>query len=148
MTTVPDGGTERSSAEGREMNTSTHGGVAARLGGWSAQHRKSAVAGWLLFVILASVLGGMIGTRHLADHEIGAGDSQRADTILADAGIENPASEMVLLHSTERDGWRGAAEDLVSRLHGLAEVSTVDDTVASEDGRDGLVRFDLVGAYD
>jgi RND superfamily putative drug exporter len=127
--------------------------MAARLGGWSARHRKSAVAGWLLFVVLASVLGGMAGTRHLKDYEIGAGDSARADQILAEAGIENPAQEMVLLHSTEADGWRGAAEDLVARLRnveldGQDVVATVDDTVASADGKDGLVRFDLAGDYD
>jgi len=107
----------------------------------------------LLFVVLASVLGGMVGTRSLADHEIGAGDSARADTIMADAGIENPAQEMVLLHSNDADGWRTAADDLVAKLRdvqadGKNVVSTIDDTVASEDGKDGLVRFDLAGDYD
>ncbi|HVE26031.1 MAG TPA: MMPL family transporter [Sporichthya sp.] len=135
------------------MHAGNHGGLAARLGGWSARHRKSAVAGWLLFVVLASVLGGLVGTRQLADHEIGAGDSARADTILADAGIENPAQELVLLHSSDADGWRAAAEELVAKLHdvrldGQNVVSTVDDTVASPDGKDGLVRFDLAGDYD
>jgi RND superfamily putative drug exporter len=146
--TVPD--TELSGRQRKEhqMHAGTSGGVAARLGGWSARHRKAAVAGWLLFVVLASVVGGMVGTRHLADHEIGAGDSARADTILADAGIENPASELVLLHSDERDGWRGAAEALVAKLQNTASVATIDDTVASSDGKDGLVRFDLAGRYD
>lgn len=131
----------------------THGGIAARLGGWSARHRKSAVAGWLLFVIFASVIGGMVGTRQLSDYEIGAGDSARADRIMAEAGIENPAEELVLLHSTERDGWRSAADDLVGRLKdvqldGQDLVSTIDETISSEDGKDGLVRFDLAGDYD
>lgn len=131
-----------------EKNAETHGGVAARLGGWSARHRKSAIAGWLLFVVLATVLGGMIGQKELADHEIGAGDSARADTILAESGIENPAEELVLLRSTEPNGWRGAAEDLVAGLQGLGEVDRIDDTLASADERDGLVRFDLTGTYD
>ncbi len=130
------------------MRAGTHSGVAARLGGWSARHRKSAIAGWLLFVVLATVLGGMLGSRQLEDHEIGAGDSARADRILAEAGIKNPASELVLLHSETPDGWRPAADDLIGRLRGVAQVETIDDTVASGDRHDGLVRFDLAGDYD
>lgn len=131
-----------------DLGTRTHGGVAARLGGWSARHRRSAIAGWLLFVVLATVLGGMIGQRELADHEIGAGDSARADRILAESGIDNPAEELVLLQSAEPEGWRRAAEDLTAELEKLAEIDAIDDTLPSADGRDALVRFDLVGDYD
>ncbi len=99
-------------------------------------------------MVLATVLGGMIGQKELADHEIGAGDSARAETILAESGIENPAEELVLLHSAEPNGWRGAAEELVAKLHGLGEVGRIDETLPSADGRDGLIRFDLVGEYD
>ena len=31
--------------------------IAARAGRWSAQHRKKAIIGWLLFVALATVIG-------------------------------------------------------------------------------------------
>ena len=31
--------------------------LAARAGGWSAQHRKAAVIGWILFVVIAVVAG-------------------------------------------------------------------------------------------
>ncbi len=146
MTAVPDGPSGVVSEGIREMKT--HGGVAARLGGWSARHRKSAIAGWLLFVVFATVLGGMVGQKELADHEIGAGDSARADRILAESGIENPASELVLLHSAEPDGWRAAADELTGKLRELAQVASIDETLPSADGRDGLVRFDLAGDYD
>lgn len=37
----------------------------ARAGRWSATHRKTAVLGWLAFVIAAFVLGGVVGTVNL-----------------------------------------------------------------------------------
>ena len=44
---------------------------AARVGRWSAQHRKTAILGWILFVVLATVLGGKVGQNDL--DELGAG---------------------------------------------------------------------------
>jgi putative drug exporter of the RND superfamily len=73
--------------------------LAAALGGWSARHRKAAVLGWLLFVVLATVVGGAAGQRHLTDAQQGARDSAQAMQILSDAGITVPAQEMVLVHS-------------------------------------------------
>lgn len=90
----------------------------------------------------------MIGTRQPADHEIGAGGTARADRVLAEAGIENPAAELVLLHSEEPGGWRGGAEELSTRLGAAAGVARIEDPISSADGRDGLVRFDLAGPYD
>ena len=45
--------------------------LAARAGRWSATHRKTAIFGWILFVVLATVIGGKVGqnsstTRHRA----------------------------------------------------------------------------------
>ena len=39
--------------------------LAARAGRWSAQHRKTAILGWILFVVLATVLGGKVGQNDL-----------------------------------------------------------------------------------
>ena len=55
---------------------------AARAGRWSAQHRKKAILGWFAFVILATVLGGMVGTKTLADEDTGNGESRRGDQIV------------------------------------------------------------------
>ena len=60
--------------------------LAARAGRWSAQHRKRAILGWILFVILATVIGGATGVRNLADEDMGNGESQRADRIVASHG--------------------------------------------------------------
>ena len=51
---------------------------AARAGRWSAQHRKKAILGWFAFVILATVLGGMVGQKKLADEDTGNGDDRIA----------------------------------------------------------------------
>ena len=82
--------------------------LAARLGGWSARHRKTAIVGWLLFVVAAVLIGGMAGQQRLTDGEQGTGDSGRAERILDQAGIEDPASEMVLVHSATVNGFRAA----------------------------------------
>ena len=53
--------------------------LAARAGRWSAQHRKTAVIGWILFVVLATFAGGAVGQNTLADEDMGNGESRTAD---------------------------------------------------------------------
>ena len=56
--------------------------IAARAGAWSARHRKLAIIGWFVAVILAAVIGsGMIGTK--IDTNEGNGQSGRVDTLPA-----------------------------------------------------------------
>ena len=50
--------------------------LAARAGRWSAHHRKRAILGWIAFVIFATVLGGAVGQRMLADEDSGNGESR------------------------------------------------------------------------
>ncbi|AXI81201.1 MMPL family transporter [Peterkaempfera bronchialis] len=70
------------------------------MGGWSARHRRTAVAGWLLFVVLAAWLGGLAGSVKLGDAEQMPGEVARAQQILDDAGIKSPAGESVIIQST------------------------------------------------
>ena len=44
-------------------------GIAARAGRWSARHRKTAIAGWLVFVLASLALGSAIGTVKLANDQ-------------------------------------------------------------------------------
>src|SRR6266545_2918279 len=60
-------------------------GLAARVATWSARHRTLAIVGWLLFVVLVTVLAGNIGTIEAKRTEQGHGDSRRAEVI---AGVE------------------------------------------------------------
>src|SRR4051812_19586711 len=56
--------------------------VAARAGRWSAQHRKTAILGWILFVVLATVIGGRIGQKNVDESASGNGESKRGDMIV------------------------------------------------------------------
>ena len=51
---------------------------AARAGRWSARHSAKAIVGWLVFVVLAVVVGGSVGTKSLEDEESGVGESREA----------------------------------------------------------------------
>ncbi|MGC1812603.1 MAG: hypothetical protein WA696_00525, partial [Solirubrobacterales bacterium] len=69
-------------------------GIASRAGVWSAKHRKTAIWGWLAFVVVAFMIGGATGTKTLEHTQTGVGESGRADQTVADAAPEH-AQEMV-----------------------------------------------------
>ncbi|MFC9270357.1 MMPL family transporter [Streptomyces zhihengii] len=119
--------------------------LAARIGVWSAHHRRTAVIGWLLFVVLSTVVGGASGMVEMTESEAGSGDSARAVRILADAGLEQPAGELVLVSGDTADGWRPAARDLTAAIERTGEVSRVQPPLPSKDGREALVRFEMKG---
>ncbi|MFD8382796.1 MMPL family transporter [Streptomyces sp. NPDC059679] len=128
--------------------SATRRGLAVRLGGWSTRHRKTAIIGWLLFVVVVAVIGGMSGINEMTNSEGGTGDSARAEKILEDAGLKDPAGEMVMLRSAEPDGWRDAAGDLTARLEKTGEAVRVQPPVRSESGREGLISFEMKGDAD
>jgi RND superfamily putative drug exporter len=130
------------------MTTPAKRNLAARLGGWSARHRKSAIVGWLLFVVVATVIGGMAGLSESRPYEDGAGDSARAARILYDAGIDEPAGENVILTSSDPGGWREAADELAAAVRDTGRVTDVREPLESRDRRDGLVRFAVKGDPD
>ncbi len=93
--------------------------LAARAGRWSADHRKTAIWGWLAFVVIAIALGSVAGTKTISDSNNGNGESGRAEKAAARAFPEN-ASETVIVQSrtlTATDpGFRAAVSDVKSRL--------------------------------
>mgnify|MGYP001362524726 CR=1 FL=1 len=139
------------------MDTSHN--IAARAGRWSATHRKTAIWGWLLFVVLAVVLGGMVGTRTQTDAESGVGESGRAE-VATSGNFPEKATEQILITapadgSNTSSGFRAAAADLTRELKDTPYVSRVESPFApgnraqlSKDGKSGLVTFDLVGDDD
>ena len=84
------------STERQHMQQSRN--IAARAGRWSARHRKIAVIGWLVFVVLAFVVGGKVGTQQLTDETSGVGESGKATQIHAEA-YPKTTDEMVLVSS-------------------------------------------------
>jgi hypothetical protein len=72
---------------------------ASRAGRWSAHHRKTAIFGWLAFVVIAFVLGGAIGTNAIKDEDSGNGASRTADQQIAAADYPKKSNEQVLVQA-------------------------------------------------
>ena len=73
--------------------------LAARAGAWSARNWKKALFGWLVFAAVATVLGNVAGHRQMKDSEFASGEAATAVQMLERAGMEQPASENVLIQS-------------------------------------------------
>jgi uncharacterized membrane protein YdfJ with MMPL/SSD domain len=126
--------------------------IAARAGAWSARHRKRAIAGWFVFVVIAAAVGGVLGTK-TDDHE-GNGQSLRVDTFLR-AHLPQSDSETILIQGRHGEtasspSFRAAIRDATARV---SHVPYVEDVHApsqpgqsggiSKDGRSGLVTLEL-----
>jgi len=132
-----------------------HRNLAARAGRWSARHRRTAILGWLAFVIVAVALGGPM--KNIADEDQGNGESRRADQSLAAAGFDENAGEQVFVQG--RGGVRAddprfaaAVRELQARLGALPAITAVqgpfergNDGQVSGDRRSALVDFEITG---
>ena len=58
--------------------------LAARMGRWSAQHRKKAIGGWLAFVIVSFIIGGALGVKAPENEQSYVGDSGKAHQLVDD----------------------------------------------------------------
>jgi uncharacterized membrane protein YdfJ with MMPL/SSD domain len=123
--------------------------LAARAGHWSAAHWKTATFGWLALVVAAVLLGSIFGSRSLSDVETANGETARAERILADAGIQAPASESVLVQARAAKADPVALQRTVrvvrATLGKRPEIARFHAPVASRDGRSVLLEFDLKG---
>ena len=130
--------------------------LAARAGRWSAQHRKTAIFGWIAFVVIAIALGSATGTKLLEDEDFGTGDSRKANQILAKSGFDDRLSEQVLVQA--RDGSKGVEDpafragiaDVERRLETHKTVKQLQSPLAkghggqiSGDNRSALILFEL-----
>ena len=59
--------------------------LAARMGRWSASHKKTAIFGWIAFVAVAFLIGNAVGTKQLDQNKTGSGESGHVDAVLAAA---------------------------------------------------------------
>jgi len=74
--------------------------LAARMGRWSAAHWKTAVFGWLAFVVAALAIGQVVGTKQIDQTDANVGQAHRADHILRDAGFQpDPQTEIVIVRA-------------------------------------------------
>jgi uncharacterized membrane protein YdfJ with MMPL/SSD domain len=135
--------------------------LAARAGRWSAQHRKTAILGWIAFVVLATFIGSNVGQQNLKTAEMGNGDSKRAQLIVDAAGFPKTAGEQVLVQgkgSVKADDPQvtAAVTDVVNRLEKIDGVTEIEsplvakdrENTVSKDGRSVVVNFSLPGTDD
>ena len=130
--------------------------IAARAGRWSARHRKTAVLGWIVFVVLAFMAGNNLGTENLTPEESGVGDSGRAAQITKDA-YPDRIGEMVLIQSkslkTDDPEFRAVVADVTERLRDTKGVNEIHGPYGkgehaapiSDDGHSTLVNFEIKG---
>ncbi|CUU57755.1 putative drug exporter of the RND superfamily [Parafrankia irregularis] len=142
--------------------------LAARAARWSVRHRRLAIGGWFLGVVLLTVLGSLVGTHTLTDSDYGVGEDARAQRTLADHGFTTPASENVLIQRPDAASspqalladqqLRAAIGDVAERVLATGEVTNLrapvtlpqveteaDLGLVSPDRRSVLVTFEIVG---
>jgi RND superfamily putative drug exporter len=135
--------------------------VVERIAGWSAQHRKTAVFGWLALVAAVFVAGQMIGTKNLTQYD--AGPSGQAERVLQRAGFTSPPAESVLIQARHPGASypasadiRRATAEVVAALRALPATAadirsplglggTRDSGLISADRRSVLVTFNVPG---
>jgi uncharacterized membrane protein YdfJ with MMPL/SSD domain len=138
------------------MQSQRHTNITARIGRWSAQHRKKAILGWLTFVIASMVIGfGVIPQKEIDNKTAaGPGESGQATEVLNDA-FPTESAEQVLVQSKELryddPQFKAAVTDVTERLQ---DTKGVDNVVGpyggatgqiSRDGHSALVTFELPG---
>ncbi|HZV26348.1 MAG TPA: MMPL family transporter [Acidothermaceae bacterium] len=132
--------------------------VAARMGAWSAGHRKTAIIGWLVFVMAALVVGSS-GTKQITNAEGSNGQSAKAEQILSSSGFPDAASENVLVQTRNGQpddaGLRAAVAQVVTAVSSTKLIDNLHSPLdadgqsfVSHDGHSMLVTFDMTGAAD
>jgi RND superfamily putative drug exporter len=134
--------------------------IAARMGRWSARHRKTAIFGWLAFVVVAFAIGTAVGTQKVDESDTNVGEARRADHIIRDGGFKiDEQSEFVLVQSstyTARDAeFRAVVTDAVRTLDRHPQVTKLQSPLTagnegqiSRDGHSVLIEFSPKGSYD
>jgi uncharacterized membrane protein YdfJ with MMPL/SSD domain len=110
--------------------------VAARTGNWSARHRKTAVIGWLLFVVAAVTIGSS-GTRQITNAEGANGQAATAERILASSGFPDTASEDVLVQTRNGQPDDAALRAAIAQVITAVGATNVVENVRSPLSADG-----------
>jgi uncharacterized membrane protein YdfJ with MMPL/SSD domain len=131
--------------------------IAARAGRWSARHRKTAVFGWLLFIVVAFMAGQNLGTKTLTQEQSGVGESGQAAKIVKDS-YPDRIDEAVLIQSktlkTADPQYRAVVSDVTKRLQETKGVHSITSPYGegkrlapvSDDGHSTMIGFEINGA--
>jgi len=130
------------------------------MGRWSASHWKTAVFGWLVFVVAAFMIGAKVGTQNIKDEDVNTGQSHKADQILKDGFPKSDAlTEIVLIQSSKlsvnASEFRSTVNDVVGAVTDNPAVKNVkspydpanEDQVSGDRGS-AMVTFEMKGKYD
>ena len=132
--------------------------LAARMGRWSAGHRKTAIFGWLAFVVLALALGTQVGTKHINNADNNTGQARKADHILKGAGFDNAKryEEYILVqsktHTASDPAFKAAVHDAIAATaatpaadHVRSPYASSNERQITKDGHAAYVAFYLEG---
>src|ERR671918_2769698 len=104
--------------------------LAARMGRWSARHRKIAIFGWLGVAIALFAISMVSPMKPIVFETAGPGESGRADAIIYE-DFKQPAGEEVLIQSrsltTDDPAFKATVQEVItglSRLDGVARVKS------------------------
>jgi uncharacterized membrane protein YdfJ with MMPL/SSD domain len=144
------------------MNWTHHphsGGIAARLGRWSSEHRAKAILAWIALLLVA-VAAASVGAKTLSPAGESAGESAKAERLLEHGGFRQPAAEEVLLQvrgagTISSSAGRRIAREAVAAVSATHLVENVRSPFSpgnggqlSRDGRSALVLFSMKGKAD
>ncbi len=116
----------------------------------AARRPKTTIALWLVLIIACATLGSMSGMRTLSNSGSGTGESARADARLSASGLQQPATEDLLVRSASRAQSARAVAALQSGARRLSGVKSVDGPDSSPSysragGRTALLVVSLRG---
>ena len=131
--------------------------IAARAGRWSARHRKTAVFGWLLFIVVAFMAGQNLGTKTLTQEQSGVGDSGQAAKIVKDSYPDRIDEAVLIQSKTLKTGdpqYRAVVSDVTKRLRETKGVHSITSPYGegkqlapvSDDGHSTMIGFEINGA--
>jgi uncharacterized membrane protein YdfJ with MMPL/SSD domain len=141
------------------MSTPRKHHLAARMGHWSARHRKTAIFGWLAFAIVSFAIGTFVLSQKMIVVETsGPGESGRADTILYE-DFKQPGGESVLIQNSElratHPEFKSAVQDVITRVGAVDAIAKVESPFdeentgqISDDKHSVLVEMEIAGESD
>jgi uncharacterized membrane protein YdfJ with MMPL/SSD domain len=134
--------------------------IAARMGRWSARHRKTAIFGWLAFVVASFAIGTAVGMQTIDPNDSNVGEARRGDHIIRDGGFSlDEQSEYVLVQSETKTAadpaFRSVVNDAIAAIERFPQVTKLRSPLASgnegqlsADGHAALIQFTPDGSYD
>jgi len=134
--------------------------IAARMGRWSASHWKTAVFGWLAFLVLAYGVSTQVSTKNIKNEDASVGQSHKADQVLKQAFPQvDPQTEIVLVQSGSKTvadpKFRATVDDVVGTIQSNAAIKNLKSPLdpansdqVSKDRRTVMVTWDMKGTYD